>query len=100
MPKGRYLAMVYKMYHESIPCHLSNEVKKLGADRLAWDVTYKETKHLCQYKGNSVFKILGTVIYETIRGSNWSHSTKSKMKIFLQRVGCGFIVILPMSSWR
>ena len=27
VPKGSYLATVYKLYHESIRCHLSKEVK-------------------------------------------------------------------------
>ena len=62
--KGRYLDMVYKMYNASIWCHLSNEVKNQGAERLAWDVSYKEAKHLSQYKGNPVFKGLVTVTNE------------------------------------
>ena len=81
--KGRYLAMVYKMYNASIWCHLSNEVKNQGAKRLAWDVSYKEANLVCQYIGNPVFKILVTAIYETIRGSNWFYITISKISIFL-----------------
>ena len=64
VPKGRYLAMVYKMYHASIRCRLSKEVKRRGAETLTWDVSYKEAKHLYQYKGNPVFKGLVTEINE------------------------------------
>jgi hypothetical protein len=35
-------------------------VKKLRADTLHWDASYKEPKHLCQHRGNALFKGLMT----------------------------------------
>ena len=40
------------------------EVKKRGAEVFHWDVSYKEAKHLCRYKGRSVFKGLVTGLNE------------------------------------
>ena len=56
VPTGRYLSRIYCEFHRTIRPHLSAEVKKRDADRLDWDVSYKESKHLCKYKGRSVFK--------------------------------------------
>ena len=56
VPTGRYLSRIYCEFHRIICPHLSAEVKKRDADRLDWDVSYKESKHLCKYKGRSVFK--------------------------------------------
>ena len=64
VPSGKYLEHVYKKLHESIRSHLSKEVKKRGATRLHWDVSYKEAKHLCQYRGRLVFKGLVTALNE------------------------------------
>ena len=57
VPSGRYLAHVYKLYHASIRTHLNNEVKKQGAQTLHWDVSYKEAKNLCQYRGQSILYV-------------------------------------------
>ena len=35
-------------------------MKKLWADTLHWDASYKEPKHLCQHRGNALFKGLMT----------------------------------------
>lgn len=64
VPTGKYLAHVYKLFHASIRAHLDNEVKKRGAETLHWDVSYKETKNLCQYRGNSVYHGLVTTLNE------------------------------------
>ena len=64
VPTGKYLARVYKMYHESIRAYLDKEVKKRGAETLHWDVSYKEAKHLCHYRGRPVFKGLVTAMNE------------------------------------
>jgi len=64
VPTGKYLANMYKLFHERIRSHLDKEVKKRGATRLHWDVSYKEAKHLCQYKGKPVFKGLVTATNE------------------------------------
>ena len=40
------------------------EVKKRGAERLHWDVSYKVCKHLCQFHGKSIFKGLVTATNE------------------------------------
>ena len=64
MPSGKYSKHVYKKLHETIPPHLSKEVKKRGATRLHWDVSYKEAKHSCQYRGRPIFKGLVTTLNE------------------------------------
>ena len=64
VPSGRYLAHVYKLYHASIRTHLNNEVKKRGAQTLHWDVSYKEAKNLCQYRGQSIYHGLVTALNE------------------------------------
>lgn len=64
VPTGKYLLHVYKKYHKTIRPHLIKEVKKRGAQTLHWDVSYKEAKHLCQYRGQSVFKGLVTALNE------------------------------------
>jgi hypothetical protein len=60
VPTGNYLSHVYKLYVASIGDHLAKEVKKRGADRLHWDASYKEAKHLGQYHGESIFRALIT----------------------------------------
>jgi hypothetical protein len=64
VPTGKFLAHVYKIYHASIGSYLDQEVKKRGAEVLHWDVSYKEAKHLCRYRGKSVFKGLVTRMNE------------------------------------
>jgi hypothetical protein len=39
-------------------------VKKRGAKRLHWDVSYKEAKHLARYHGHNVYKGLVTAVNE------------------------------------
>ena len=56
VPTGRSLSHIYCDFQRIIRPHLSAEVKKRDADRFDWDVSYKESKHLCKYKGRSVFK--------------------------------------------
>jgi hypothetical protein len=58
VPSGKYLAHVYKLHGETIKDFLEREVKKRGAEYLRWDVSYKEAKKLCRYKGKPVFKAL------------------------------------------
>jgi hypothetical protein len=64
VPTGRYIERVYKKYMESIMDHLNNEVKKRGAQRLHWDASYKEAKHLGQFHGKAVFRALITATNE------------------------------------
>ena len=56
VPTGRYIAEARQLHHETIRDHLDREVKKVPADTLAWDVSYKEEKNLFRYCGQSVFK--------------------------------------------
>jgi hypothetical protein len=60
VPTGNYLSHVYKLFAASIEDHLEKEVKKRGAERLHWDASYKEAKHLGQYHGESIFRALIT----------------------------------------
>jgi hypothetical protein len=62
LPTGKYLEHVYIKQGESIRHHLYREVKKRDADVLMIDVSYKEAKALCQYKGKPVFKGLVTAM--------------------------------------
>jgi hypothetical protein len=64
VPTGKFLAHVYKVYHASIGHYLDLEVKKRGATTLHWDVSYKEAKHLCLYRGRPVFQGLVTAMNE------------------------------------
>lgn len=64
VPSGKYIAEVYKQYERTILAYLDMEVKKRGAEILHWDVSYKEAKHLCLYRGRSVFKGLVTAMNE------------------------------------
>ena len=64
VPTGKFLAHIYKIYHESIGHYLDLEVKKRGAETLHWDVSYKEAKHLCLYRGRPVFRGLVTAMNE------------------------------------
>ena len=57
VPSGKYLSDVYKKFMREIKPHLDREMKKRGAERLHWDASYKEAKHLSQYHGLSVFKV-------------------------------------------
>ena len=56
VPTGRYIAEARQLHHEAIRDHLEREVKKVPADTLAWDVSYKEGKNLFRYCGQPVFK--------------------------------------------
>ena len=60
VPTGNYLSHVYKLFAATIENHLEKEVKKRGAERLHWDASYKEAKHLGQYHGESIFRALIT----------------------------------------
>ena len=64
VPTGHYLEHVYKTNHRTIRSHLAKEVKKRGAEKLHWDVSYKEAKHLCRYRGRPIFKGLVTALNE------------------------------------
>ena len=64
VPKGKYLERVYKKLMASIETHLNNEAKKRGAERLHWDASYKEAKHLGQFHGKPIFKALITATNE------------------------------------
>jgi hypothetical protein len=64
VPSGRYLKSAYVKFHSTIRRHLANEVKKRGAERLSIDVSYKSAKHMCQYKGEPIFKGLLTATNE------------------------------------
>ena len=64
VPTGRYFQSIYEDYHDSIAEFLDIEVKKRGAERLNWDVSYKEAKHLARYHGESIFKGLVTATNE------------------------------------
>ena len=63
-PTGRYLARVYLEYFKTIEEFLANDVKKRGAEVLAWDASYKEAKHLATYHGEKVFLALITATNE------------------------------------
>jgi hypothetical protein len=64
VPTANYLQSVYKKYHRTICRQLENEVKKRGGEIFAMDASYKSAKHMCQYKGEQVFKALVTVTNE------------------------------------
>jgi hypothetical protein len=64
VPTGKYLAHVYKLFHETILPHLNKEVKKRGAITLHWDVSYKSSEHLTQMLGEPFFKGLVTAMDE------------------------------------
>ena len=64
VPTGKYLGHVYKLYADSISDYLEKEVKKRGAERLHWDASYKEAKHLGRYHGESIFRALITATNE------------------------------------
>ena len=64
VPSANYFGFVFKRYMKSIKPHLDTEVKKRGARFLRWDVSYKEAKKLCRYRGASVFKGLVTATNE------------------------------------
>ena len=64
VPSAKYLGSVYKKYTRSLKGHYETEVKKRGARFLRWDVSYKEAKKLCRFKGKSVFKGLVTATNE------------------------------------
>ena len=58
VPTGQYFAKAYKQNSVTLQCHFAKEVKKQGAKTLSIDVSYKEAKHLCQYQGTPILKIL------------------------------------------
>ncbi len=64
VPTGYYLEHVYKTNHRTIRSHLAKEVKKRGAEKLHWDVSYKEANHLCRYRRRPKFKGLVTALNE------------------------------------
>jgi len=64
VPSTQYLASVYKKYSKDIRFYLLRELKKRPAKWLRWDVSYKEAKKLCRYKGSAIFKGLVTACNE------------------------------------
>ncbi len=64
VPTVTYLEHVYKTNHKTIHPYLAKEAKKRGAEKLQWDVSYKETNHLCWYRGHPIFKGLVTTVNE------------------------------------
>ena len=60
VPTSRYLPSVYSTFHDTIRPHLYAEVKKRDANWLMWDVSYKEAKYLCRYRGRPIFNGYGT----------------------------------------
>ena len=52
------------MYTGEIEDYLDKEVKMRVGEVLKWDVSYKVTKHLSNYKGNPVFRGLLTAMNE------------------------------------
>ena len=61
VPTGAYFSSALRQYSESIKDHFAKEVKKRGAITLSADASYKEAKHLCQYRGKSIFNGLITM---------------------------------------
>ncbi|EJK69590.1 hypothetical protein THAOC_09135, partial [Thalassiosira oceanica] len=64
IPTANYLVHARKLFFASIKAHLDKSVKQRGAEVLHWDVSYKEAKHLCRYRGKSIFKGLVTATNE------------------------------------
>jgi hypothetical protein len=64
VPTGRYFKMAYKLYAATLATHFSKEVKKRGAKMLSCDASYKMSKHLCQYRGEPIFRGLVTMTNE------------------------------------
>ena len=64
VPTGRYVQHVFITHNQTIVPYMDKEVKKRGAKTLHWDVSYKEAKHLCRYRGQPVFKGLVTGMNE------------------------------------
>jgi hypothetical protein len=64
VPTGGYLQSVYIKSHRTIRTQLENEVKKRGGEMYSMDVSYKSARHMCNYKGEPVFKGLVTVTNE------------------------------------
>jgi len=64
VPSSQYLASVYKKSSKDIRHYLLRELKKRPAKWLRWDVSYKEPKKLCRYKGSPIFKGLVTACNE------------------------------------
>lgn len=64
VPTRNYVKSVYIKRHRTIRRHLANEVKKRGAERLSIDASFKSAKHMCQYKGEPIFKGLVTATNE------------------------------------
>jgi hypothetical protein len=60
VPTGKYIKLVYNLYHESIREHLEKEVKKRPCDVIYWDASYKIDKRMNQHNGEQVFKGLIT----------------------------------------
>ena len=64
VPTGRYVQHVFITHHATVGPYMDKDVKKRGAKSLHWDVSYKEAKHLCRYRGQPVFKGLVTAMNE------------------------------------
>ena len=61
VPTGKYIKLVYNLFHDTIREHLDKEVKKRPCDDiLSWDVSYKIDKRINQYNGEQIFKGLVT----------------------------------------
>ena len=56
VPCSNYFSSVFKSHAQTIRTHMENEVKKRGAKFLRWDVSYKEVKKLCRFRGSPVYK--------------------------------------------
>jgi hypothetical protein len=61
---ANYFSHVFKRYEQTVAEHMSIEVKKRPCEILRWDVSYKEAKQLCRYRGGRVFRGLVTATNE------------------------------------
>ena len=64
VPTGKYLAHVYKLHNRTLRPYFAQEIKKQPSKCFHIDASYKEAKHLSQYRGKPVFKSLITVTNE------------------------------------
>ena len=64
VPTAGYLDHARKLYHATTKEYLDKSMKQQGADSLHWDVSYKEAKHLCRYRGSSIYHGLVTATNE------------------------------------
>ena len=64
-PVGQWRrAYAYVLGGETVEDAVNREVKKRGAERLSWDASYKEPKHLARYHGEPLFRALITATNE------------------------------------